>query len=119
MQNNGTGRRACILLAAILLLACSERGTPPQTVVDKQVPPQPGMHVYKDPLTGEFISQPANHGESAQREQAQPGQRENNLENNRERSVKPTRQPAQEYESPAGDGSILLDLPSPYSEPKE
>lgn len=65
---------------------------------------QPGMHVYKDPVTGLFVDQPPRENEAT--------------------THKPTRavtspELGQEYESPTLDGGMLRDLPAPYSDKSE
>lgn len=114
MNNKQTGlftvKHASVMLVSALLFACGSDSTEPLDESGRSLP-QPGMHVYKDPLTGEFIAQPPIEDGFGIR--IQPP------------SLQPPNQPGDipvlphEYESPAEDGGVLLDLPAPYSDGKK
>jgi len=78
--------------------------------------PQPGLHVYRDPATGEFVAQPPGEDKSTHRVLPQSLQQVNGQDNSAEPVSKPAPDQAQEYESPGPGGGTLLDLPAPYSE---
>ncbi|HEB57388.1 MAG TPA: hypothetical protein ENI98_14020 [Gammaproteobacteria bacterium] len=74
----------------------------------------PGMHVYKDPVSGEFVPQPP------ASDRFSPSVLPQALQQiNRPGATKPASRPAQEYKSPAEGGGVLLDLPAPYSDRQE
>lgn len=103
----------CLSGAIIFLLACSGgQDSDHQPPVSGTTLPQPGMHVYKDPVTGEFLAQPPAEDKSTRHVLPQ---QVNGLDS--ETAPAPDR--AQEYESPGAGGGTLLDLPAPYSETQE
>ncbi|NOZ38367.1 MAG: hypothetical protein GXP11_09965 [Gammaproteobacteria bacterium] len=101
--------KLCCLSGLFLVLpACGDGQKSDQSRV-QSLPP--GMHVYKDPVSGEFVAQPP----SADR--FTPRTLPRSLQQiNKPTGTKPVSKPAQEYKSPTDDGGILLDLPAPYSD---
>jgi len=96
----------CLLGAFVVLPACGGGQKPHSPSAQ---PSPPGMHVYKDPVTGKFVSPPPPPSDtSTSRVLPQALQQI-------KRPGGATR-PAQEYKSPAKGGGILLDLPAPYSD---
>ncbi len=93
-----------------VLLACGGGQTSEQPPAQS---PQPGMHVYKDPLSGKFVAQPP------VSDRVNPPVLPQALQQIKRTDTKPAPRPAQEYTSPAEGGGILLDLPAPYSAAQE
>ena len=109
---------SCLLCLLILLTACSNDQAPDQISTEQpesgRTLPPPGMRVYKDPVTGEFVAQPPAEDRTTVQLQPQSLQQispDNTTESQPEQ--------AREYESPAEGGGILLDLPPPYSDTQE
>ncbi len=108
-------KHAVFIGAGIFLSACGGQADDRKAESGRILPP-PGMHVYKDPQTGEFIAQPAVEQAAEQasvRVQAPSRQQANHADDGREAEQ------AQEYEAPVVGGGVLMDLPAPYSEPQE
>lgn len=105
-----------LLVVIVSLLACG-RGQDPdhKPPLSGRALPQPGMHVYKDPVTGGFVSQPPVEGKSTRRVLPQSLQQVNGQDN----LAEPASDQAQEYKSPGPGGGTLLDLPAPYSGTQE
>jgi len=124
MQNNRiavqTFKFITLLSAVLTLLACGGGQAPESLEQPPSEPaqqlPQAGMHIYKDPVTGEFVSQPPRIDKHASQVMPQGLQQLNKTEAV-DSSVAETA--AEEYESPVDGGGMLLDLPPPYSEIKE
>jgi len=107
----------CLSGATVFLLACGAgQDADHQPSVSGEKLPQPGMHVYKDPVTGEFVAQPP--VDDRYTGHALP-QQVNGPDSETEPASGPTPDQAQEYESPGPGGGILLDLPAPYSETQD
>ena len=109
--------------AIVFLLACGGQDPDHQSSVSGRKLPQPGMHVYKDPVTGEFVAQPPLEDKSTHRVLPQSLQQVNGLDGTARPAVEAGSEAgfdrAQEYESPGPGGGTLLDLPAPYSETQE
>ncbi len=107
----------CLSGAIVFLLACGGgEDIDHQPLASDRKSPQPGMHVYKDPTTGEFVAQPPAEDKSTNRVLPQSLQQVNGQDNPAESVSKPASDQVQEYESPGPGGGTLLDLPAPYSE---
>ena len=107
-----TGVRRCaagLVLISLLLVGCgAER---PQAKAAATV--QSGLHVYRDPDTGEFRERPLA-DERAVRVMPRSLQRAQRAEG--EAAAKPR---AGEYPAPAEGGGMMLDLPAPYAVPSD
>lgn len=97
---------ACLAGIFLVLAACDGRHKTDQL---PGLPVQPGMHVYKDPVSGKFVAQPPSDRLASQ---VLPRALQ---QINRSAATKPASKSAQEYKSSTKGGGILLDLPAPYS----
>ncbi|VAX14349.1 hypothetical protein MNBD_GAMMA24-133 [hydrothermal vent metagenome] len=99
--------RFCLPGIFLVLSACGG-GQEKDRLATQSLPP--GMHVYKDPVSGEFVPQPPS-------DRFNPRALPQALQQiNKPTGTAPVSKPAQEYKSPANGGGILLDLPAPYSD---
>ena len=106
-----TGVRQCAagLIISLLLTGCGAEQPQAKTAATVQS----GLHVYRDPDTGEFRERPLA-DERAVRVMPRSLQRAQQAEG--EAAAKP---PAREYPAPAEGGGMMLDLPAPYAAPSD
>ncbi len=101
-------RLFCLTGFFLVLAACDGRH---DTAQSPRPPTQPGMHVYKDPVSGKFVAQPPPSDSLAPQVLPRALQRIN-----RSTGTESASKSAQEYKSSTKGGGILLDLPAPYSD---
>jgi len=114
-------RFVSVSLMFVFLLACGgeQPDQQPPSEISKSLPlplplAPPGMHVYKDPVTGKFMDKAPVTDKKAIRVLPQGQQQLNHIDGEAEPATV-----TEPYESVNEGGGILLDLPPPYSETKE